>query len=228
MKRCNTYIWYFKMGIILWMLSPFFVYGQLLEPVTFQIDEDQLPGSVKAGELFTVTIKAEIEDQWYLYSIHNKPDDGPIPTMFASEGTEMIIAGDIDETAAERKFDPNFGTELGLHSGTVSFMVPVRFRHNLSGKKKIKLNAYYQACDDRSCLPPREVFLTGLIVLNEGTGEANFLTEKSDFGTGTYAAGRRSQESGEENNRTGVYILLISVGIVVMASLVLIRYSKKR
>jgi hypothetical protein len=228
MKQCKAYFRFFNMGIILWMLSPFLVYGQLIEPVTFQIDQDKLPAAVAAGEHFFVTIRADIDEQWYLYSMHNNPDDGPIPTMFSSEGSEMHISGDIKESQAELKYDPNFDTELGLHRGEAVFRVPARFRHNLIGEKEIKLKVHFQACDDKSCLPPRVVLLTAPIILTESSELAESVTENFDFGTGTLGSERRSQSIGEKNNGSVVYFFLFSAVFAVAALFALIRYRKKR
>jgi hypothetical protein len=72
----------FLLGIALWALSPFFVYGQLLDPVDYTITE--LPESARAGEVFDVVVETTIDGDWYLYSIHNDPDAGPYPTQFSS------------------------------------------------------------------------------------------------------------------------------------------------
>ncbi len=228
MKQCKAYFRYFYMGIILWMLSPFLVYSQLIEPVTFQIDQDSLPAAVAAGELLFVTVRADIDDQWYLYSIHNNPDDGPIPTMFSSGGSEMHISGDIKESQAELKYDPNFDAELGLHSEEAFFRVPARFLQNLTGEKEIKLNVHFQACDDKSCLPPRVVLLTAPIFLTESSELAESVTENFDFGTGTFGSERRSQSIDEKNNGYAVYFFVFSVVFSVAVIFALNHYRKMR
>ena len=52
------------MGIALWALSPFFVYGQLLDPVNYTIT--QSPESVQEGEVFNVLVEATIDGDWHL------------------------------------------------------------------------------------------------------------------------------------------------------------------
>jgi hypothetical protein len=78
----------------------------------------------------------------------------------------MAIAGDIIESEAEIKFDPNFETELGMHSGSAEFTLPVAFRSELEGAQTLRLEVLYQVCDDRSCLPPKTKEITGEIVLS--------------------------------------------------------------
>jgi hypothetical protein len=228
MKLFKAYMKCFTMGIILWMLSPFLVYGQLIEPVRFEINNHDLPEEVSSGELFYVRINAMIEDSWYLYSILNDPDDGPIPTMFSSEGEELFISGDIIESEAEIKFDPNFDAELGLHSGTADFQVPVRFQINQSGEKELKLNVHFQACDDVSCLPPQTVRLTTGITVLKDSGQEDYIADRSDFGQGTMAFGHKTQDSGIASGRTGVYILLVTILLMAIFAGALIHYRKKR
>lgn len=141
------------MGIALWALSPFFVYGQLLDPVDYQIYN--VPDSVKAGEVFFIEIEAQIEQDWHLYSIHNHPDAGPYPTQLSVVSDGVVVAGKIEEDEADIAFDPNFNTELGWHSNSTVFKVPVALHTSLRGKQDVKLEVFYQVCDDKSCLPPK-------------------------------------------------------------------------
>jgi thiol:disulfide interchange protein DsbD len=152
-------------GIILWMLSPFFVYAQLLDPVDYRVIE--IPQTAQAGEVFQVTIKAEIEGEWHLYSAYNDPDAGPYPTTFSSaNSSSMAIAGDVEETEPIIAFDPNFQTDLGWHSKEATFVVPVAFRSELQGEQLVEINVLYQVCDDKSCLPPKTKTITASVILD--------------------------------------------------------------
>jgi thiol:disulfide interchange protein len=151
------------MGIALWALSPFFVYGQLLDPVDYRIIES--PETVQAGEIFNVRVEATIDGDWHLYSIHNDPAAGPYPTTFSSGSSGMAIAGSIEETEAPIVFDPNFNEELGWHSERAEFTIPIAFRPELEGTQRIVLEVLYQVCDDVSCLPPKTKQIEGSIVL---------------------------------------------------------------
>lgn len=184
------------LGIALFALSPFFVYGQLLDPVDYSLTAT--PDSVKAGEVFNVSVEAEIEGEWHLYSILNDPDAGPYPTRFSSASTNMAIAGDVEESEAVIAFDPNFNTDLGWHSESAQFTIPIAFRSSLQGVQPIELEVLYQVCDDRSCLPPKTKIIEGEVVL-AGVAENAFqnfpeeaataLTEESDDFELTSSAG---------------------------------------
>lgn len=153
----------FVMGIALAALSPFLVHGQLLDPVNYRISD--IPDTVQAGEVFNINVSATIEGDWHLYSILNDPDAGPYPTQFSTTSDNMAIAGEVKESNAEIAFDPNFNTELGWHSKSAEFIIPVAFRPSLEGNQTVFLEVLYQVCDDISCLPPKTKQIEGQITL---------------------------------------------------------------
>ena len=143
----------FIVGLIVVMLSPLFVYGQIPDPVKFKITS--IPETVQAGEVFSITIDASIEGDWHLYSVLNDPDAGPFPTEFTANSPNFVLAGDTEETKADIEFDPNFEAELGWHSSFAQFTVPVAIKTELSGTQTLDIDVFYQVCDDRVCLPPK-------------------------------------------------------------------------
>lgn len=142
------------MGIIFAMLSPFFLYAQAPDPVKYEVSE--IPDTVKAGEVFEIIVEASIEGKWHLYSVLNDPDAGPYPTEFSAKSPNFVLAGKTSETKAEIEFDPNFEAELGWHTSYASFTIPVAVKSELQGKQTLDIEVYYQVCDDRVCLPPKE------------------------------------------------------------------------
>lgn len=142
-----------SLGTIILMLFPFFLQAQIPDPVKYQVTE--VPGTVQAGEVFTITIDASIEGDWHLYSVLNDPDAGPFPTEFSANSPNFVVAGDVTESEADIEFDPNFEAELGWHSSFARFNVPVAIKTELSGEQTLDIEVYYQVCDDRVCLPPK-------------------------------------------------------------------------
>ncbi|WP_020402374.1 protein-disulfide reductase DsbD family protein [Gracilimonas tropica] len=140
------------MGIIILMLSPFFIQAQIPDPVKFSLSE--APDSVLAGEVFEVKVQASIEGNWHLYSILNDEDAGPFPTEFSAKSSNFVIAGDVRESEADVEFDPNFEAELGWHSSFAEFTIPVAIKTSESGKQDLDIEVFYQVCDDKVCLPP--------------------------------------------------------------------------
>lgn len=158
------------MGIIILMLSPLFVQGQILDPVSYSVIE--APDQVKAGEVFEVTIKAAIDGEWHLYSIANDPDAGPYPTQFSSANPDMTIAGDVQESEPKIEIDPNFNEELGWHSNEATFTIPITFQEEAGSSSMIDLEVLYQVCDDKSCLPPKTKSITKAIEIS-GVGDGS-------------------------------------------------------
>lgn len=170
------------MGIIILMLSPFLVQGQMLDPVSYSIAE--APDQVKAGEVFEVTVKASIDGKWHLYSIANDPDAGPFPTKFSSANPDLTVAGEVQESEPTIELDPNFNAELGWHTTEATFTIPLAFREDAKGSSMIDLEVFYQVCDDKSCLPPKTKSITQSISINgvadspyQGFEEASSNTE---------------------------------------------------
>ncbi len=152
-------------GIIVTMLSPFFVQAQTLDPVSYSVTE--APEEVKSGEVFTITVEADIEGDWHLYSINNDPDAGPYPTQFSSANDILTISGEVEETEPAIEMDPNFNTELGWHSKKASFTIPLVFDKNSSGSSMVDLEVLYQVCDDKICLPPKTKSITHAVTIRQ-------------------------------------------------------------
>lgn len=164
------------------------LWAQLLDPVTYSVA--QIPETVAAGEIFVMEVDAEIEGEWHLYSVKNDPADGPYPTSFSSSTINMVIAGEVDESEATIVFDPNFSTELGWHSKSATFLIPLAFHPELSGRQNISVDVLYQVCDDISCLPPKtktilsEIELTGSVTAGDPSAYSGFgALETIDQGT---------------------------------------------
>ena len=149
MKKFSTFL----VGIILVMLSPLFVYGQIPDPVKFEVTG--IPDQVKAGEVFEVVLDASIEGDWHLYSVLNDPDAGPFPTEFSANSPNFVLAGGVNESEAAIEFDPNFEAELGWHSSFAKFTIPVAVKTEVQDTQDLDINVFYQVCDDRVCLPPK-------------------------------------------------------------------------
>jgi len=204
-------------GLILWMLTPFIVQAQMLDPVSFTLESESIPLQVESGKPFTLTVKASIDDNWHLYSILNHPDSGPIPTTFSSAADRMIIAGDIKESEAEIAFDPNFNTELGWHSQSALFQVPVAVDAPPGTDFQVDLQVYYQVCDDTSCIPPKLKTVSALISLTESLNSDTEIDFTSgDFGQGTRTGMAPAAPGGLSwlNIIVALTAVLLSIGLI--------------
>lgn len=173
------------------MLSPFFLYAQIPDPVKYEVSE--IPDTVKAGEVFEIVVEASIEGKWHLYSVLNDPDAGPYPTQFSAKSPNFVLAGEMSESKAEIEFDPNFEAELGWHTSYASFTIPVAVKSELQGKQTLDIEVYYQVCDDRVCLPPkRKSIIAGVFV----DGVADEIYEGAVGGTNVSEGNSSSTKKG--------------------------------
>lgn len=193
------------MGIIVLMLSPFFIYAQIPDPVKYEITD--APEEVIAGEVFTITIDASIEGEWHLYSVLNDPDAGPYPTEFSAKSTNFIISGEVAETKADIEFDPNFEAELGWHSSYAQFEIPIAIKTEMQGTQTLDIEVFYQVCDDRVCLPPKT---KSIIASVEVIGVSDNPVEGSIGGATIASTQTNSSTLGAEGIFSFIWIALLA------------------
>ena len=128
------------------------VTAQIPDPVQFSVVN--MPDTVLAGESFDIELSASIEGDWHLYSVLNDPDAGPFPTSFTANSSNFFLTSQVLESKADIEFDPNFETDLGWHSSFAQFTLPVSIYTSKIGTQILDIEAFYQVCDDRVCLPP--------------------------------------------------------------------------
>jgi thiol:disulfide interchange protein len=126
-------------------------------------------GPFRAGAPFDVKVEATIDGNWHLYST-TTPPGGPMPTRFSVlSGEPFSIAGTIRQSPPKEEFDPNFGIQTEIYAGGAEFWIPLRAAVSAKpGEYDVRLQAYYQVCDDTSCLPPRGVPVSFKIQLVAG------------------------------------------------------------
>ena len=142
------------------MTGPVVLLALLLQaaPVQWRISAPESRSVVKAGGNVAVTLAATIAPGWHLYSL-KKLDGGPIPTSIAvPAGQPFQMAGAIDATAPMTKFDDTFQMDVETYEGSAEFVVPVETAKDAkAGAATLIVNARFQVCDDKQCLPPRTV-----------------------------------------------------------------------
>jgi DsbC/DsbD-like thiol-disulfide interchange protein len=116
--------------------------------------------AVKAGARFPVKVVAQIQKGWHIYGL-TPAADGPIATrLWVAEGQPATLAGPVQGTEPQTMQDPAFNMEVQLYEGEVSFTLPLRLAAAAPpGAQKIVVNASFQSCDNKICLPPKTVKL---------------------------------------------------------------------
>ncbi len=127
-----------------------------LKPVRWSLVEGSGPHTIAPGRAVEVTLQADIEKGWHIYSLTQKPG-GPIPLRIQLVGAaDVAVRGAIKAPRPVTKFDPNFGIETELHRGKPKFTLAVGVpAGSLAGKREVQVAARYQACSATLCLPPR-------------------------------------------------------------------------
>ncbi len=115
--------------------------------------------SVRPGSAFEVQVTAQIAEGWHLYSLTQPPP--PIATRISvPAGQPFALAGTVEGPPPHAAFDQSFGVETEFYEDSATFVVPLKAAADGSGgKKKIRIDAYFQTCNDQLCLPPKTVLV---------------------------------------------------------------------
>ena len=116
----------------------------------------QGPKTVAAGSTVTLALTATVDEGWHLYST-TQPPGGPVATRITvAEGGPFELLTSPVGPAPRIAFDPNFSMETEFYDADVVFDVSVRVSETAPpGPYELVVNARFQACDERFCLPPR-------------------------------------------------------------------------
>ena len=143
------------------------------EPNSLDGKKENPASAVKAGDKFNVQVIATIDDGWYLYSLE-QPASGPIPTRIALPANQKFkLAGEIESPLPQVLFDPNFNKDTEFYETEAVFILQIEIAKDASaGKNTLSVNAFFQTCNDKTCLPPKNVKLTADIEVSSGTQTA--------------------------------------------------------
>ena len=100
---------------------------------------------------FQLNTKAEIEDNWRLYS-QNLDDGGALPTEFIFEDNSILKSfSNVLEPEPITKYDPIFKMDQSYFVNDVVFTQDIVLLESFNNDSIIQ-NLYYQVCDDRVCI----------------------------------------------------------------------------
>ncbi len=129
------------------MLAAFISNAQILNPVKFSYTAKK----TTQGR-YEVHIKAMIDSRWHLYSTQN-PAGGADPTVVNFTAVEKL--GKLKEKGAMKTiFEKAFGVNQKYFETVVEFIQLVKAK---PGTKKLQGSVEYMVCNDKQCLPPKEV-----------------------------------------------------------------------
>ncbi len=122
-------------------------YAQILNPVTFNYSV------VKKGtDMYEVHVKAMLQPKWHIYSVKN-PDGGAIATeLKIIDG--KVVGAVIEKGKLKTSFEKEFNVNQKYFESSVEFVQLVKTK---PGTNKISGSINYMVCNDKQCLPPKEV-----------------------------------------------------------------------
>jgi thiol:disulfide interchange protein DsbD len=124
------------------------------EPVNWEFSFD--------NEFDNLTMKATLDEGWYLYSQSINEDIGPVPTAFQFIANESYqIIGNTIEPESLTKYDSNFNSELNFFEKEVVFEQKIE---NVDAEF-VSGSVTYMVCNGMMCLPPTD--LEFIIQLNK-------------------------------------------------------------
>ena len=125
-------------------------FAQLANPVKWTYTAKKV-----SDKVYDLHMTAVIDNNWHLYA--QDAGEGPEPTSFTFSINPLVkLDGKVKEIGKlEKAFDPNFNSTLKYYSNRVDFVQRVKLKS--SAATLVKGTVSYMVCDDRKCLPPKEI-----------------------------------------------------------------------
>ena len=120
------------------------------------------PGTpLKRGSKVVIELSAEVQGGWHVYGL-SQAGGGPTPLRVTIDENEIVHrTGAVSGTPPLKKHDPSFDLETESYVGSFALHLPVQvIDHPAAGKQAISVAVRFQACSDRTCLPPRTVHVS--------------------------------------------------------------------
>ena len=124
--------------------------AQLSDPVKWIFTAKKI-----APKTYELHISATLEPKWHIYA--QDAGEGPEPTALSfSKNPLVTLDGKPKEVGnLEKSFDQNFNSELKYYADKVDFVQKIKVKADVPTVVKGKIT--YMVCNDRRCLPPKDV-----------------------------------------------------------------------
>ena len=124
--------------------------AQISNPVTWNFSAVKV-----ADKTYEVHATATLEPKWHIYS--QNAGEGPEPTSFQFVKNPLVkMEGKVKEVGQLLEtFDPNFNSKLRFYANSVDFVQVIKMKSSAS--TVLKGTVSYMVCDDKKCLPPKDV-----------------------------------------------------------------------
>jgi len=137
-------------GVALLLLA-FYAEAQINNPVIWSYTAKKT-----ADKTYELHITASINVGWHLYGQGNGRELEPTTTFNFTKNPLLSFDGNVNELGKpEKYYDKNYKAELKYYTNTVDFVQKIKVRSAIATVAKGTVN--YVVCNDRSCLPPKDV-----------------------------------------------------------------------
>jgi DsbC/DsbD-like thiol-disulfide interchange protein len=126
--------------------------------------------SVVQGSTIEINLSAEVQEGWHVYGLTQAPG-GPTPLRVnLDENAVVQIVSVKSGTASVKKHDPSFDLETEFYPGSFSVDIQTQVKqHAAADDQSVPVSVRFQACNDRTCLPPKTVHFSVPIEVRRGT-----------------------------------------------------------
>ena len=209
------------------------------EPVTWSLSLED--AKLRKGENGRLVVSATMEDGWYVYALQNAPTIPVGKVRIKQAPTANLLEADDDlktfydqnrtgdkaffltpwyETPAHLKEDKFFSTPLYTHLEKAkfyrNFAVPENFDQ---ARLPVELEVFYQACNNRICLPVRKATLVGSLDIEAGPARAEkLIVQKTVELPPTQASGAFWGETLLAKTAVGWLLLCFLAGLVALGT----------
>lgn len=110
------------------------------------------------GEHSSLEVAAVIQDGWHVYAL-TQVAGGPTPLRISIGDNRVVeLDGKISGSAPSQQHDSSFDLETQTYSHSFTVTVPLKVKQDApTGDASVPVSVRFQACSDRTCLPPRTV-----------------------------------------------------------------------
>ena len=125
-------------------------WAQLIDPVKWTYTAKKI-----ADKTYELHMTAMLDSKWHIYA--QDAGEGPEPTSFNfSKNPLVTLDGKVKEDGKlEKIYDPNFKSTLRFYADKIDFIQKVKLKSPVS--TVVKGTVTYMVCDDKKCLPPKEI-----------------------------------------------------------------------
>ncbi len=139
--------------LLILLFAGFSASAQISEPVKWTYTAKKV-----SDKVYDIYVTAMLDKTWHIYA--QDAGEGPEPTSFTFSNNPIVkLEGKVKEIGKlEQAFDPNFGSILKFYSDKVEFVQRVKLK--TSANTIFKGSVTFMVCNDKKCLPPRQVPFT--------------------------------------------------------------------